>query len=44
MKNTASDFWHMVWEMKSMIIIMLTNTEENGEVEWFISLSVNLLF
>ncbi|XP_019855567.1 PREDICTED: receptor-type tyrosine-protein phosphatase S-like [Amphimedon queenslandica] len=31
MKNTAGDFWRMVWEMKSMIIIMLTNTEENGE-------------
>ena len=34
MKNTAGDFWRMVWEMKSMIIIMLTNTEENEEVSF----------
>ena len=34
MKNTAGDFWRMVWEMKSMIIIMLTNTEENEEVNF----------
>ena len=37
MKNTAGDFWRMVWEMKSMIIIMLTNTEENEEVNFQMS-------
>lgn len=32
MKNTAGDFWRMVWEMKTAAIVMLTQIEEDGEV------------
>ena len=32
MKETVSDFWRMVWEFKSKAVLMLCNTEENGQV------------
>ncbi|KAK9508186.1 hypothetical protein O3M35_007906 [Rhynocoris fuscipes] len=30
MKDTITDFWQMVWEQQSRIIIMLTDLHENG--------------
>ncbi|XP_076869083.1 receptor-type tyrosine-protein phosphatase H-like [Brachyhypopomus gauderio] len=30
---TVSDFWRMVWEQKSQIIVMLTNCTENGRIK-----------
>ena len=32
MQNTVEDFWRMVWEYKSSIIVMLTQLEEGEEV------------
>lgn len=32
MQNTLEDFWRMVWEYKSSIIVMLTQLEEGEEV------------
>lgn len=32
---TLGDFWRMVWETKSRIIIMLTNLTERGRVSVF---------
>ena len=30
--DTINDFWRMVWEQKSTVIVMLTNHEERGKV------------
>lgn len=30
--NTVSDFWRMVWQEHSPIIVMITNIEEMNEV------------
>ena len=30
--QTLADFWRMVWETKSRIVIMLTNLNERGRV------------
>ena len=30
--NTIMDFWEMVWEQKSTIIVMLTRLVEGGKV------------
>jgi len=30
LENTVQDFWQMVWESKSIVIVMLTKLEENG--------------
>ena len=32
LKETAGDFWKMVWEYESKCIVMLCALEENGEV------------
>ncbi|XP_071493676.1 tyrosine-protein phosphatase non-receptor type 4-like isoform X1 [Diadema antillarum] len=31
--NTVSDFWYMVWEQKSTLIVMLTTNVERGRVK-----------
>ena len=30
MAQTANDFWQMVWEQGSVVIVMLTRLTENG--------------
>lgn len=30
--STVSDFWHMVWQEHTPIIVMITNIEEMNEV------------
>lgn len=30
--NTVGDFWRMVWQEKTPIIVMITNLEEKNEV------------
>ena len=32
MAGTIGDFWKMVWEQKSSVIVMLTKLEEGGKV------------
>jgi len=32
MEDTVSDFWRMIWEQQSKVILMLTDLEENGVV------------
>lgn len=34
LENTVQDFWRMVWEFKSKVIVMLCQTQEDGKVEW----------
>ena len=34
--ETISDFWEMVWEQKSPVIVMLTKVEEKGKVSMYI--------
>ena len=33
MESTISDFWTMIWEKKCHTIVMLSQLEENGEVQ-----------
>ena len=30
--NTINDFWQMVWQEESQIILMITHEEEKGRV------------
>jgi protein tyrosine phosphatase len=32
MSHTAADFWRMVWEQQSRVILMLTEMDERGQV------------
>ena len=32
--NTCSDFWYMVWEQQSTLIVMLTTNVERGRVSY----------
>jgi len=32
LKQTVADFWRMVWQEKSSLIVMTTNTVELGKV------------
>ena len=32
MASTANDFWRMVWEQRSTIVVMLNDMQENGVV------------
>lgn len=32
MQSTATDFWTMIWEKKSYVVVMLGEPKENGEV------------
>lgn len=32
MASTVNDFWRMVWEQRSTIVVMLTDLQENGAV------------
>ena len=34
MQHTRADFWRMIWEQKVSVVVMLTNFQENGEVEY----------
>jgi protein tyrosine phosphatase len=36
--NTMNDFWHMVWQEKCQIILMITHEEEKGRVRKLISI------
>ena len=32
MESTVADFWDMIWETQSRVLVMLCNLEEEGEV------------
>lgn len=36
MLHTVGDFWDMVWQERSSVIVMLTKLKENNEVSEFI--------
>lgn len=35
MQNTVEDFWRMIWEQQSKVILMLTHIFENGVEKCF---------
>ena len=34
LEETCGDFWRMVWQEQSTVIVMLTGLEEGGLVSW----------
>ena len=32
MKKTLVDFWHLVWQERSQVIVMVTNLKENQRI------------
>jgi hypothetical protein len=38
--NTVADFWRMVWEQQSRIVVMLTKEIESGRVRTWLWLSL----
>jgi len=44
MASTVTDFWRMIWEQQSKIIIMLTDLVENGVVSttWLVVCVINI--
>ena len=34
LEDTVTDFWQMVWETQSRVIVMLCNIEEEGKVRF----------
>ena len=32
LRHTCSDFWRMIWEQESTLVVMLTKTSEAGKV------------
>ena len=41
---TVDDFWRMVWEQKSSLILMTTNLEERGTVSVHFIFLASLIF
>lgn len=44
MLHTVGDFWDMVWQERSSIIVMVTRLKENNEVRTLSSFSLFLEF
>lgn len=36
LQTTTDDFWRMLWEHNSTIVVMLTQLHERGVVSWFV--------
>ena len=33
MENTVNDFWRMIWDYQSRVIVMLCKMQEDGQVK-----------
>ena len=34
-RETVEDFWRMIWEQETAVIVMLTQVDERGQVGWW---------
>lgn len=41
MQATVNDFWRMIWEQQTKVILMLTDLYENGVVSFRLSIYIN---